>query len=361
MISLEVNNQEYTFNKSITATISLDSVSGSFQFVSASDQITSYPISVGDECRVLVDGTSIIKGFIEIVEREYSTSSHVITISGRDNTADMIDSTLVKAVDLAPPITLVDLAEKVLSEAGIDISVSTEETLEPFGEGEVESGYVGQGVFDLIEQYARKRQVLLTSDGFGNVEFVRASGIDYGVEINNYIGGGEVNNVISGRSFEDNAERFYKYVVKSQTNVSAWPFGSTVSATDIVDKKNEDVLDSEIRTSRTLTIQAESASDDTQCKNRAEWERGVRNARSFGYTAIVQGHSTEQGIWRKNSLVDVTDEFANVTDKLLVESLTFRYSDTEGSTTEISCVRKEAYTLAEPVPVKVPTGLEFLR
>lgn len=361
MIALEVNNTQYTDFTSISATVSIDSVSGSFSFISASDTITNFPIKNGDECRVLVDGISIITGFIELVEIEYDTSSHVVTISGRDNTCDMIDSTLENTITFSANIGLVDIAKKVLAEAGISIDISTTETIEPFGAGEVESAAYGDGVFGTIERYARKRQVLLTPDGFGNLEFVRAGDVDYGVSLLNSLDAPQDNNIKSAKVFRDDTQRFNTYVVKSQDNVSALPLFGEVKASDIVDNKNEGIIDSEIRTERKLTILAESASDDTQCENRAKWERGVRNARNFGYTAVVQGHSTQFGIWRKNSLVDVEDDFAGVSDKLLVESLTFKYDLTNGSTTEVTCVRKESYTLQEPVPIRQSSTLSFLQ
>jgi len=93
-ISISVNGQAFENFTSASVSIALDSISGSFNFTAVSTKGQLLPFRNGDACQILVDGEAVIDGFIEKLDYTYNAKSHSITVSGRDKTADLIDSTI---------------------------------------------------------------------------------------------------------------------------------------------------------------------------------------------------------------------------------------------------------------------------
>jgi len=344
MISLEVNGERFNNFTEIETTISMDNVSGSFRFIAATDTPATFPISVGDACKVIVDDQTVLTGYIDAMDGSYDTETHVINIEGRSKTADLIDSSLENAVDFLPPSTIQSITEQVIADADIDdIEVVVDVALDAFGDGEIESFAPGEAIFEVLEKLARKRQVLITTDKDGNIVYTRGSGGYSNAElINNPDRKG---NIKSATFRKDNSKRFNKYFIQAQQNVSGLQFLATTTAAEVVDQKSQVAIDDDIRDTRKIVVNAESASDKNQTTQRAIWEANIRRSRSISYRAVVQGHSHDSGIWETNKLINVDDVFAGINDQLLINSISFRYNLTEGSTTTITCVVQDAYTL----------------
>ena len=98
------------------------------------------------------------------------------------------------------------------------------------------------------------------------------------------------------------------------------------------------------RAGRQLAFIAEKASSNDQLKARAEWESNIRRARSRLYTATFVGHKTtfnEQ--WVINKLISLNDEFAGISEDMLVNRVTFTESSA-GDVVELGLIDKNAYT-----------------
>ena len=65
----------------------------------ASLQITEQPgnplpADVGSTCLIIVAGRSVINGYVDSVDADHDWTNHVINLSIRDKTQDLIDSTV---------------------------------------------------------------------------------------------------------------------------------------------------------------------------------------------------------------------------------------------------------------------------
>jgi len=357
MIILEVNGTEFTNFNSIEVNISLDTLSGSFRFDAFTDSVNPFPIEIDSPCRVLVDGVAIITGFIEIISVNYDTGSHNISIEGRDKTGDVIDSTLDGGVDFNGPISLQAIIEQILVKAKIpDIKVINEvDDIDDFTASEKVSGEIGITVFNLIEGYCRKRQVLITSDGDGNIVITRGSGISTEATLFNTLDTPELNNIKSASVTYDNSKRFNRYIVKSQLNSvgnkNLLSVGvNTVTVTNSFGQSE----DLDIRESRTLVMIAEKASTSGDCKKRATWQANINRSRSFSYEVTLQGHtdSTTGEIWQPNMLIQIRDVFSGLEGQFLINSVTFRLDIDDGNVVTLGIVNTDAYTLEATEPVK---------
>ncbi|KKL58071.1 hypothetical protein LCGC14_2229060 [marine sediment metagenome] len=175
----------------------------------------------------------------------------MISISGRDKPADIIDSTLDSKApngevfsDLRPPITLKTVIERTIASLGAapgqagsaEISVVDEVIPDPFNEAEdLISPEPGDNAFEFIEKWARKRQVFLTSNGDGDVVIARGSEIQIDAFLIHRVNSDD-NNVISWSVDYDLTTRFNRYKMPSQRNLIALILAGLTSIETIVEQ-----------------------------------------------------------------------------------------------------------------------------
>jgi prophage tail gpP-like protein len=344
-ILLEVNGTSYEGFTSVSATRSIETMSGSFDFNTTINNVSSFPIRVGDSCRVIVEGVPVVTGFVEVVNISYNANSHSITIQGRDRTADVIDSSLQDEIHFDGTVSLKRIIERVVSNLGITNIKVNDKSGGISNFEDRQSGEIGMAAFQFIEQYARKRQVLLTTDGAGNIDIIRGAGVGINSRLVNVVGRND-SNILSSNMSYNYSDRFYKYVFESQGSFSFFNTGGETDANTMVNR-SEFARDSKIRKTRSLTLNAESSLDGQTDKQRAQWECNIRRARSQTYSARMQGFvaPSDNIIWAPNQLVNIQDEFADVNAEMLIKSVTYSQSIGEGSTSSLEFVVKDAYTL----------------
>lgn len=382
MIQLEVNGVVYSSFISGFVSSRLDALSNTFSFVTTSDKGRPLPFRGGESCRVIVDNELVLTGSIEVVSVNYGPREHSISISGRDKTGDLLDSSLDNfsddeiiaitggegapiiptapgvsqlrgAGDVRSPITLVQLIEIVVAKIQLDISVS--EGINTFGielfnkAEDIFSIKSGENAFRFIEKAAKKRQVLLTSDAEGNIIVGKPSGTEINATLQNILNS-ETNNIISGAVTYDTTGRFRRYDVVSSLNPLALNLAGAPDLAAVVSQSGR-VFDKEIRISRQLVFSANSSSSAGQAIPRAQWEANIRKTRGRLYSVDVQGHSNPTGaLWKIGTVVTVKDDFAGINDQMLINQVDFKLANNGGSITSLALVDKQAYTLALEEP-----------
>lgn len=358
MLTLEINGYPYTNFNDVRVTKSIRELSGSFTFTANNDPKNNelFEIYTGDACRVLVDDKPIITGYIDIIEVEYSIDKHNIIIQGRDKTSDIIDSTVDGSLSFTENISLKAVIELILSKSNIDIDViDNVGTLEDFSSSEVISSTVGDTVFDIINAYAKKRQVLLTSNEDGNIVITRGEGIETNATLNLTKNSNGFNNIKSGRVVRDSTKQFYNYTYKSQNNPTGLDFGDSAGANNATNESGY-TINTAIRNSRSCIKVSEVPSTSDKCKQRAEWQNDYDTALSLIYEVTVQGHSNNaNSIWKPRQYVEVNDYLANFYGFMLVDSVEYTQDLNSGSETRIKLVRANSYILQlqeEQTPVQ---------
>jgi len=362
MIEIEFDGQRFTGFTEAKVSRSVEAVSGSFSVTVKGGQ-EGQPFKRGGAVKFFVDNELFLTGFIEQMTVTYNAFDHLTRLSGRSKTADLIDSHVDGNIELNPSaddgFTLTQLAEQVIKNIGLDITVIVNkelaQNLKPFKGDSPASGEVAARGFDIIEQYARKRQVFLTTDGNGNLVFVRGNQGNQGATLTHVIPPKDTsgNNILDGEINIDDSERFNKYIFHSQGNPTFFAKNDIRKENKEIAEVKNDVLDPEIRKSRTLQIQAENSTDADELKDRAQWEADIRKSRSLVYTYRVVGHSGGVGIYKPNRIIRVIDDFAFENDtELLIKDVIFEVSNDGGNTTSLNLVRKNAFTLIVEEPQK---------
>lgn len=375
MITLEVFGRKYQGWTDITIFRSIECISGNFTFSATSSEADSFPIGVGLACKVWIDTTMVINGFIDSVEVNYDAQNHTITIKGRDKTCDLIDGTIIGVKEFQG-MDLIQVITKVLSDNGMnDIKVINEagDITAIFPDNDPAATPISQTFFAFIESYARKRQCLLTTDGMGNIVLARGATTLSPAILQNVVNGGNKNNIKSASVKYDLMKRFYKYTLQSQQNPSAITVTEDQSDTS-ADANNPDetganddygageptinlasvvvqtgsAVDIAIRKTRVTEIISRTCDSSVNLDELAIWTANLARARSTEYEVVLVGHYQDNAktqLWKPNILVQVLDDFADIDGTMLVKSVEFKVNLTSGTTVNLCLVDSDSYTL----------------
>lgn len=349
MITVEVDGAQYDNLLSVELGMSLSAIARDFNLTVAQPDGTALPFRGGEEIKIFIDGELRLDGSIFTVSPSYSKDQHTITMTGRSRVADLVDSTLLP-VSITGDISLQKAIEQVIEQLGIDIKVINNISgLADFSSAEDKiSAEPGDGAFQFIDQLARKRQALLTSDASGNIVITRNGTEQNPVTLLNP-GTGTGGNIIRASISYDLNKRFNKYVVMSQGNGST---GISLTPASFVNQQGEQV-DQSIRSGRQNVIQAEKSSSNDQSLERAIWQANIAKVRSRKYSVVVQGTRPLGGdIWEINKLQQVIDEQSGINEVMLIDAVRFTQSKNAGTLTQLGLVDKNAYSvsLSEPPP-----------
>ncbi len=358
-MTLQVNGLIYDNFLSGQVETRLDALSNTFTFTMARTGTDPLPFAVGSDCVVRVDDNVVVTGTIELMTVDYDDISHSITLAGRDKTSAITDSTLERFSDLSGNgLTLQSVIEKVINQIGADLTViNNVPGLETFnGTEDIISFEDGENAFGYIEKLAQRLQVLLTSNGEGNVVISRSATTSSGLKLQNVLDAVD-NNIKNGSVSYDNTGRFNFYQSTSQKNPVALQLAGFTDPSIIVDQKGNST-DPEIPAGRQLVLTPDTSNSDTTNTNRALWEANVRKARGRLYTVTVAGFSLEGILWTANQRVEVQDVFAGISGEMLCNTVINKLDEESGETTEITLVDINSYqlTLADPEYQEIGEG-----
>lgn len=393
----------------------------------------------GQGIKLYLDDEPFLTGYIDEVDIDYSVVSCDIKFSGRDKVSDLIDSRISNKV-FATPTTFENVVKKVLEAVGYEVLSATkigtsiskikipssltslaskfniptsfEEGLalaenqiavineygdiEPFSNSEGIGFGKDESAYELIQRLADKRRLVLGTDGNGNI-IIRKIGNKQALvklqnltELNKKSGSsGTVdtsqNNIKDASVKRDLKNRYYEYKIISSstgTNPEAkdWKAGLDTLKNNKVQYSGV-FYDKSVRKTRKFVDYIANL-NNSQCKERAEWECNIRYSKSHVYSCSVVGW--RQGLkpitfkslatalsspsnflkpqknepWQANQLVQITDNLAQVDDNLLIKDITYNLSKESGSFVRLSLVDKLSYTnsVFEPKIKKVKKG-----
>ena len=356
-MNIEIKNTGARFTSFMesTAKVSIDELSNTFSFKSGVAKKINLDFGIGDECVVYVDEQRIITGHIEIISGRGSGDDNSIDIIGRDKTGDIVDSSIGSLDDIRPPITLKAAIERVIAHIGSEVDVVNMVKPKLVFEKPLDllTPEAGDNAFEFIEKLARNKKAILSSNDEGNVVIQRNIGTDIDAHLVNKING-SANNVISYEFDYDHTGRFNKYISVGNSNLNLIDQILNIIASEKVIDVQGFSLDKLSREGRQFVIASENPGPSPQQKERTEWERNIRRARSRVYTAKVSGFTNQAGdIWTPNTIIKVVDDNARINDRLLINAVTYRLDPQQGRTTEISCVNRDTYKLESEEPQEV--------
>ncbi len=365
MITIEVGGVPFLDFTDAQVSFAVDTLTRGFEFTSTNvpenGKIT-FPFKRGNLCKILVDGEVVLTGFIETIQGSGNVRSHNLRIAGRGLSADLLDCQLYQPDELtAGSLTIADIIRSVLRNLQLNLTVIDNVNPPPFNEAEdIVSPKEGMQAFDLIEQYARKRQVLISENSSGDIVIANATPNQVNFQLTNLVEN-STNNVIRYSFRQSDTQLYSRYIVVGAQDavVNALGINQLLADFDIaplVFQTSEAILpivDTNIRGSRQMVEIMGTGYSSNQCNDRAKWSRRIRLARARSYSATVQGYRDFDGnLFDINTLVNVQDAYSDISRQQLVNSVTFSYGK-NGSLTNFGLLEPDSYlsTVEEPTPL----------
>lgn len=362
MIILVVDGKAYEQFTEASVSFSMDSFARQFRFLATGSGGNPLPFKGGESCSIYIDDVSsknrVLEGFIDIIDISYDARSHSIEISGRGRAADIADST-IDVLELNSEISLEDVISAVISQFGSNVNVvNLVSDLELFNSSEDQLGATGKNGFEFIEELARKRQVILNENGDGDIEITRAQTNKYSQKLQNLIYS-DANNIKDATITYDLTGIYKTYIARSSQNTTALSNSGSLDLAQVVDQSGRSISESS-RDGRQFAFISEKASSNDQLVDRVNWESNIRRARSRVYNVTFVGHKTNfDENWVINKLISVNDEFAGISEDMLINSVTL--SETlQGEIVKLGLIDKDAYTPNPADSLSDNVGSEFV-
>lgn len=340
-VEISVNGKIYGGWKTARVSRSIEAIAGSFALDVSERWFPDgppWPIREGDECAVLVDGKTLITGYVDIRRITYSASGHEFAITGRDKTGDLVDSSAVLDKWEFINTTADKIISAVLVPFGIPLTIAGGVTIPP---ARVKVAInPGQSAFDVIDEVCRESQLLPVSDGLGGLILTQAGTSRAGTELI------EGKNILSCSASYSNMARFNRYIVAgSHPTIEGYFDDSELAAAITATARDESV-----RVSRVLLQRPPKIVTLESAQKRADWEATTRAARAGDISVTVQGWTQGDGsLWPLNTLVRLRAPLIGIDNDMLITSVSFSMDDKAGTLTELKLRQPLAFT-PEPIP-----------
>lgn len=347
-VTLVVNGFGYSGFKSIRVTRSIESIAGSFALEVSDrwgEQKEAWPIAEEDACRVELEGTTVIDGFVDRRSLSLTATQRSLSYSGRDRSAVLVDCSAIVggAAEGKNKWTYrnVNVAEfaKAIAEP-FDVRVSVQPGL-VLAKVPAIVAHPGDTAYEVIQRAAAADGVLVVSDGAGGIAITRAGTARATALVEGF-------NVLSASVEYDGSDRFRRYLISSQVpgtdDASGEATRVQAEATDLGVK----------RSNRVILIRPDKGYDTATARKRADWEARVRAARAEKVTISVQGWAQPGGaLWPINALTLVKVPSIGVDGDMLISQVESSIGE-GGRVTQLSLVRPDAFQ-PEPKAVVRPS------
>lgn len=351
-VVLIVGGRRYGGWKSVRVTRSIESLAGSFA-LDVSDRwdgaTDPWPIAEEDPCRVEINGTVVIDGFVDVRDLDASATSRTLAYTGKDRAAALVEcSLLVQGAGVHGNkwtyrnIDIAQFAREIAAPHGIKVSVQPGLVLK---KDPLLVAHPGETGFEAIKRAAGSAGVLVVSDGAGGIIITRAGTARAASLV-------EGVNILSASVKYDATDRFHRYLISSQVPGTDEASGEATrvqaQATDLGVR----------RTSRITLIRPDKGYNTADAKRRVDWEARTRAARAETARVAVQGWTQPDGkLWPLNAIARVTaPRMIGVDGDMLISQVEYSIGE-GGEVTQMNLVRPDAFEPEIQATVKPAEGV----
>jgi prophage tail gpP-like protein len=329
--------------KSVEIARQMDAISSEFKLGLADrwqHGAEALPLAVGMPCEVLIGGEAVIDGYLDKAEFSTDLASHVVNVSGRDKSADLVDCAAIHSPGSWRDLDALELARELAEPFGVEARKDTGVDVgEKFGTFKLEEG---ETAFDALDRALRQRGLLAMPGGRGGILLARLAGERSSTALVQGV------NVKESSSSFDMSERFSDYIVKGQRAGTDNDYGEGCAAV------RGEARDPGVARYRPFMVRAEGQVTAADAIRRARWEASTRAARSVTVTATVAGWRQDDGsLWKINMLVPCRLPYLRIEQDLLISRLTFSLTQDGGTVSRLELKDPKAF---EPEPPKKKDG-----
>ena len=324
-------------------------------------------------CVVKIEGQPVLTGFIDSVEPEIDANRHVVSVSGRSSTCDLVDCCPEISSGQYRGYTLEQIARAVCAPFNIKVVVQTNAS-QIFPDATYQRT---ETAYNFLERLARLSGVLLSDDEQGRLVLATTGSTRAAGRL--VLG----QNVLHASAKLSGEHRFSKYIVKGQralnnammidplANIASLlsvaggssdsaPSSAPLPIVPVATALNAVAIDGSVPRYRPHTSIAEAQLDQAGMQRRANWERNYALGRGTEAEVTVKGwrqggldaSSSTSPLWQLNQLVSTTIPALGIDQDLLIVSVDYRCDDRDGRTTRLKIGPVEGYT-PDPGAVKL--------
>lgn len=318
-VRLTVSGQDYGGWKEVSISAGIERQARDFT-LSVTDRwpcATDIPrrIRPGDLCEVFIGADKVLTGYVDGTPISYDARQVTVGVKGRSKTADLVDCSAINSPGQWRNQKLERIAADLAAPYGIQVVTETA-TGAPILDHQIQQG---ETAFESIDRMLRLRQLLATDDEHGRLVFIEVGKTRAATAL---VLGGAEGNIKSASTDLDNKDRFSEYVCKGQRTGDDYAFAEAVS------EETATLADSAIKRKRVLVIKQSGQADEGTCRDRVEYERAHRAAKSLATTYTVVGWRQADGrLWRPNQLVRVRDGIIGFDHDLLIVEVEYKLGD----------------------------------
>lgn len=301
-------------------------------------------ITEGSPILLQVGGADVLVGWIDQKRLSSSRSGTILSLSGRDHVAPLVDCSVPMTWSLKN-ITLYLLATQILAHLGIPAIV--------FGPNDIDEPIPrvhpepGESFWDLLVRYARERRLLVWAQP-GQLHISRPNYVTPPVgALCRRVPGplAAANNVLSADHTWKVSQRRSPVTVVGQGAGGDALFGA--AAGRVVGTATDPVLTA-LGLARPLVVQEGTIRTNARALARARWEVEKRAGDGWIGSYTIPGHGpTSASIWGLDEIVTVLDEVAGISGPRWVAAVRFTRSRSSGTTTTLTL--RDLHALLPPV------------
>lgn len=327
-LSLNIGGTSYEGWTSVSVTLSMESLSGSFS-LTLTDKGGENPLNIkpNDPCTVLINGQVVITGYVDKVSPTFDAQTHKIEISGRDKAGDLVDSSVVNGTGQYKNQKIEDIVKKIAGPFGVNVTSNVSSKM-------LETFNVDQGAtaFETIQKLAKRGNMLAVSDGKGGIVLTREATETMGTALVEGV------NILAANCDYDASQKHSEYHVKGQKQ------GKDDEPVKKIARNSAVVQNEYVDRYRPLLLVHDGQADQAAVKERARWEATIRNAKATRADITVQGWQDGSGqLWGINRLVIVNSKWLGMNGTMLISSVNFTL-DENGEIAKIALTSQGAYS-----------------
>lgn len=318
------------------------------EFWNSSTAVKTRSVQRGMTLQAYVNDELLLSGYIDDLNPSYDAQSHTISVRGRSRLGDLVDcSTLSKQYSGQ---SLLQICQQQCKPFGI--SVFIDESAKKAANQIFQKSYtldLGEPIWEFLEELARIRAVLLTSNANGDLVITRAGTAHCDTAL------------ILGKNIKSASGSFSSQDLFSDYTVTAQQGNEPATKLEGIDTVLPRANIHSGGRYRPFAVSADNPMDIGGCKTRAEWQRNVNEGRaeSVVYTLSGWRQSPNGQIWAPNELVSVTDPYMSLKNSLRLIAETRLILGDNGRNTELRVMPKGAFDLIPEVEQAADQG--FIR
>ena len=335
-IVIKINGYTFQDWNELTVRKELEAIAGNFEF-NAVQTSKVLSIGTGDKVEIFINNIPLIHGYIDYIAPDLRQDDRSIQVVGRDNTCDIIDCTHSGSKrEFTGNQSIVAIIQELVKLFGIEVVNQLGESpriktlkIDP-----------GETLFESIEKATRQLGIILQPSGDGKLLLTKITKDKKGTLLE------------EGYDFLDcfatyNAEeRFSDYILKAQ------------------DKNNKSFVakakDPDIKRYRPLELISDINLEPAEAQKKINWEANIRAARAVDVSVTMQGWTNHGKPWLPNVIFNITSPKLALYDcPLLLRSIDY-YFDSNGTTTNLSFTRSDAYS-PDPIQRERKSGIDVTK